>query len=188
MKLARLGGGQALKYAIAAMSAAAMLWTTAIPAVAQDAPATPQALEAVYACANETDQARRLACYDSAVAALRGAQTSGEVVAIDRGNVERMQRDSFGFNLPSIGNLLPQVGHDDNVVDRVEATVARMSVSQSGRTTFRMEDGQVWVQVDPERVYNVREGDTVTIRRAAMGSFMISSPRGGAGVRVRRAE
>lgn len=177
-----------MKYAIAAMTAVAMLWTTAPPAVAQDAPATPQALEAVYACANQTDQAARLACYDSAVAALRGAQTSGEVVAIDRGNVERMQRDSFGFNLPSLGNLLPQVGHDDNVVDRVETTVARMTLSGTGRTTFRMEDGQVWTQVDPERVYNVRVGDVVTIRRAAMGSFMISSPRGGAGIRVRRAE
>ncbi|PZO52862.1 MAG: hypothetical protein DCF16_08285 [Alphaproteobacteria bacterium] len=179
-----------MKYAIAAMSAVAVLWTTPIPAVAQEAaaPTTPQALEAVYACASETDQARRLACYDSAVSALRGAQTSGEVVAIDRGDVARMQRDSFGFNLPSIGRLLPQIGHDDNVVDRVEVTVARMSVGASGRTTFRMEDGQVWTQVDPERVYNVRVGDIVTIRRASIGSFMISSPRGGAGIRVRRAE
>lgn len=177
-----------MKYAIAAMSAVAAVWTTALPAVAQDAATTPQALEAVYACANQTDQAARLACYDSAVAALRGAQTSGEMVAIDRGDVARMQRDSFGFNLPSIANLIPQVGHDDNVVDRVEATVARMSTGASGRTTFRMQDGQVWTQIDPERVYNVREGDTVTIRRASIGSFMISSPRGGAGIRVRRAE
>lgn len=177
-----------MKNAIAAAASLALSWAVAPLAVAQDAPATPAALEAVYACASETDLSRRLACYDSAVANLRGAQTSGDVVAIDRGNVEQMQRDSFGFNLPSIGNLLPQVGHRDNVVDRVEVTVARMSTSATGRTTFYMEDGQVWTQVDPDRVYNVRAGDTVTVRRAALGSFMISSPRGGAGIRVRRQE
>lgn len=177
-----------MKYVIAAIASLAMLASTAPRAAAQDAAATPAALEAVYACSSETDQTRRLACYDAAVSALRGAQTSGEVVAIDRGNVERMQRDSFGFNLPSIANLMPRIGHDDDVVDRVEVTVARMSTGASGRTTFYMEDGQVWAQIDPERVYNVRAGDTVTIRRAALGSFMISSPRGGAGIRVRRSE
>lgn len=176
-----------MKYVIAAAASIATLWAAPI-AAAQDAVTTPAALEAVYGCANETDEARRLACYDSAVAALRGAQTSGDVVAIDRGNVERMQRDSFGFNLPSIANLIPQIGHEDNVVDRLEATVERMSLGASGRSTFYMADGQVWTQVDAERVYNVRAGDTVTIRRAALGSFMISSPRGGAGIRVRRSE
>lgn len=181
-----------MKKAVAAILCVSTLGFSAFPAFAQNRDAetttTPAALERVYACTATATDAERLACYDSAVAALRGAQSSGEVVAIDRGNVERLQRDSFGFNLPSIGNLLPQVGHGDNVVDRVEATVTRMSLSPSGRSTFYMEDGQVWTQVDPERVYNVRAGDTVTIRRAAMGSFMISSPRGGAGIRVRRSE
>ncbi len=180
-----------MKYAIAVMSAVAMLWTTAIPAVAQDADAraeSPQALEAVYACANETDQARRLSCYDAAVSALRTAQAGGDVVAIDRSNVERMQRDSFGFNLPTIANLIPQIGHEDNVVRSVDVTVTRLSVGATGRTTFHMSDGTVWVQINAERVRNVRQGDTVSIERASLGSFMITSPRGGMGHRVRRQE
>ncbi|MBY0569473.1 MAG: hypothetical protein K2P70_19345 [Hyphomonadaceae bacterium] len=177
-----------MKYAIAAIASLAMLWTTASPAAAQDTATTPAALEAVYACANETDQARRLACYDSSVAALRGAQSSGDVVAIDRQNVEQMQRDSFGFNLPSISNLIPQIGHEDNVVRSIDVTVTRMSLSPTGRTTFYMSDDTVWVQVNAERVRNVRVGDTVAIERASLGSFMLSSPRGGMGHRIRRQE
>jgi hypothetical protein len=34
----------------------------------------------------------------------------------------------------------------------------------------------------------VHVGDIITIRRAALGSFMLISPRGGAGHRVRREE
>ncbi len=177
-----------MKYIIATVFSAAILWTSAPFAAAQDAPTTPAALEAVYACANETDQTRRLACYDAAVATLRGAQSSGAVVAIDRANVEQMQRDSFGFNLPSIANLIPQIGHEDNVVRSIDVTVTRMSLSATGRTTFYMSDDTVWVQVNAERVRNVRVGDTVAIERASLGSFMLSSPRGGMGHRIRRQE
>jgi hypothetical protein len=51
-----------------------------------------------------------------------------------------------------------------------------------------MNNGQVWTQVEAERVRNVRVGDTVTIERASLSSFMISSPRGGMGIRVRRSQ
>ncbi len=181
-----------MKNAIAAILCVSALGFSAWPAFAQnreaETTATPAALERVYACAATASEAERLACYDSAVAALRGAQSSGEVVAIDRGNVERLQRDSFGFNVPSIANLLPRIGHDDNVVRRVEMTVTRVSVGPSGRSTFYMSDGSVWTQVNADRVRNVRQGDTVTVERASLGSFLLSSPRGGMGHRIRRAE
>ncbi|MBY0562605.1 MAG: hypothetical protein K2P58_00365 [Hyphomonadaceae bacterium] len=154
------------------------------PALAQEQP-TPPSLERVYECANLSDSAERLACYDTAVAALRTAQTGGQVVAIDRASVENLQRQSFGFDLPAVQRLLPSFG-DRAVVESVEATVERITELQSGRLAFRLSNGQVWHQVDTERVRNVREGDTITIRDAALGSFLMVSPRGGRGVRVRR--
>lgn len=148
--------------------------------------ATPETLERVYSCTNTAGDAERLACYDAAVRALRAAQTDGQVVALDRGNVERIQRQSFGFSLPAVDRLLPQFGHDEGTLERVEVTVQRMSINNVGRTTFYMSDGQVWQQVDPDRVRNVREGDNVTIRRASLGSFMLSPSRNGQGHRIRR--
>lgn len=156
------------------------------PDVEAQMTATPEALERVYACAATATDAERLACYDSAVRALRDAQTGGQVVALDRGNVERLQRESFGFSLPAIDRLLPRFGSDDGVVDAVEVTVQRISVNNVGRATFYMSDGQVWQQIDADRVRNVREGDTVTIRRAALGSFLLSPSRAGMAHRIRR--
>jgi hypothetical protein len=180
-----------VKNALAAMFCASALGLFVGTAFAQDnreaeMAATPEALERVYSCTETASDAERLACYDASVRALREAQTGGQVVALDRGNVERIQRQSFGFSLPAVDRLLPRFGHEDGTLERVDVTVQRMSVGASGRTTFYMTDGQVWTQVDADPVRNVRVGDNVSIRRAAMGSFMLSPSRNGMGHRIRR--
>jgi hypothetical protein len=150
---------------------------------------TPDQLQRVYACAAIVGDAERLACYDAAVPQLQTAQAGGQVVALDRGNLERMQEQSFGFNLPDLQNLLPRFGAGEAAaVESVQATVDRIELHASGRSSFYMSNGQVWTQVEAERVRNVRTGDTVEIARASLGSFMMISPRGGMGIRVRRSQ
>jgi hypothetical protein len=157
-------------------------------AQAQTPPPTPQALTDVYTCAQVQDDAQRLQCYDGAVGRLRQAETQGQVVAVDRAQAQEIERDSFGFHLPSISRLLlPNLEGSDDAIDNVEMTVARVRVSPTGYHTFEMENGQVWTQVEPENARNVRTGDVVNIRRASLGSFRLISSRGGAGHRVRRA-
>jgi len=51
-----------------------------------------------------------------------------------------------------------------------------------------MSNGQVWVQIDDENARNAREGGAVTIRRASMGSYLMSVEAGGPAIRVRRQE
>lgn len=174
----------------AIIMAAIILASTPLSAWGQT-PATgapPDQLARVFACADIAEDAERWACYDETVPLLRSAQGGGQLVVIDRVNVERMQEQSFGFNLPDLQNLLPRFGNEDARVDRVEATVERIETHTSGRSSFYMNNGQVWTQVEAERVRNVRVGDTVTIERASLSSFMISSPRGGMGIRVRRSQ
>jgi hypothetical protein len=113
------------------------------------------------------------------------------IVPIDRTRVESIQRESFGFNLPDFSRLLPSLsfnGGDEEAPDvsSLELQVERIAGRADGGATFIMSNGQIWSQVDPQRVYNVRVGDTVTIRRAAMGSFMLIGTRGGSSHRVRR--
>jgi hypothetical protein len=162
-----------------------VLILAAAPAAAQTEPdqPTPEALSGVYACAGIQTDAERLACYDAAVGRMRQAETEGQFVAVERAHVETMRRESFGFSLPSVGNLF---GRGDDEINRVELEIARVIGQADGRHVFVMSDGQRWVQIEPRRTGNVRPGDTVTIRRAALGSFMLVSERGGAAHRVRR--
>jgi hypothetical protein len=160
------------------------------PAAAQPAQttATPEALSAVYQCASVTGDAERLACFDSAVGRLRQAEQQGQVVAVDRQQVAELERDSFGFSLPSLSRFIPQLGGGERSepIENLEMTVERIAMNSAGRARFVMSNGQTWTQTEPQRTRNVREGDTVTVRRAAMGSFMLSGTRGGAAHRVRR--
>jgi hypothetical protein len=165
-----------------AAAAAALLSS----AQAQTPTPTPQAITDVYACAQVQDDAQRLQCYDGAVGRLRQAESAGQVVAVDRQQAREIERDSFGFHLPSLSRLLPNLEGGDEAIDDVQFTVTRVRVSPTGYHTFEMDNGQVWTQVEPQGARNVREGDVVTIRRASLGSFRLISSRGGAGHRVRR--
>lgn len=168
------------------MAALVILCSASTTAHAQDQQAqSPEALAGVYACAGLADDAERLACYDAAVGRMRQAETEGQFVAVDRQQAESMRRESFGFSLPSITNVF-RGGDGGGELDRVELQVDRILTRSDGRHIFVMADGQRWVQIEPRRTSNVRSGDTVTVRRAALGSFMLVSERGGAAHRVRR--
>lgn len=155
-------------------------------ASAQTEPPRPEPLVGVYACAATENDAERLACYDAAVGRMRQAETEGQFVAVDRQQVEAMRRESFGFALPNVANLFSRGGGGEEALDRLEFQVERVSARADGRHIFVMSDGQRWSQVEPRSASNVRAGDTVTVRRAALGSYMLSPERGGAAHRVRR--
>jgi hypothetical protein len=149
----------------------------------------------VYACASIADPDARLACYDQAVGALRSAEEAGSFVSVDRIQVQELEREAFGFSLPSLPRLFGGRDGDDPAegapamnVDEVQMVVTRISVRGDGRAVFTMDNGQRWTQVQSERVRNLREGDSVTIRRASLGSFFMAPDDGGAGYRVRREE
>lgn len=146
-------------------------------------PATP--LSPIYACANQTDDAARLQCYDQAVTQLRAAEQTGQVLAVDREQVAALERESFGFQLPSLSSMLPNFNGAPQQIERVETQVERVLSLADGRHTFVLANGQSWTQIEPRSASNVRAGDTIAIRRATLGSFMLS-PERGAAHRVRR--
>lgn len=164
----------------------------AAPAFAQT-PAQPGPLAQVYACAETQDDAARLACYDAAVGRLQQAQSSGELVAVDRGTVETIEREGFGLSLPSLPRLFG--GGSDRAsastparpeLTEMNLTVERLSQRGDGKAVFVMSNGQVWVQVDTTSTRRVRAGGAVTIRRASLGSFLMVVEAGGPAIRVRR--
>lgn len=178
-----------------ALIVAASMLTVAGSAAAQTTPpadaTNPQVLDQVYQCAAITDDTQRLACFDTAVSRLHDAQTSGQVVAVDREQVRNINRDSFGFNLPSLASLLPHFGGgprpslSEPALDHVELQLQQVLTLADGRHKFVMTNGQVWVDLEPVRT-NARPGDTMSVRSAFAGSFMMTGSRGGAAHRVHR--
>ena len=72
----------------------------ATPVAAQRTGGASPLVDAVVACRTETGEARRLACFDRAAAALGAASGRGELVVLGREDVRRTRRSLFGFNLP----------------------------------------------------------------------------------------
>ncbi len=157
-------------------------------ASAQEQQATqPQVLTQAFACAEIQDQTQRLACYDGAVGRLQQAQRSGDIVAVDRGQAETIQREGFGFSLPSLPRLFGRTERGEmQQVEEISTEVTRVVRRGDGTATFTFANGQTWAQIDNENARNVRDGGHITIRRATFGSFLMHVDAGGPALRVRR--
>ncbi|ABI78491.1 conserved hypothetical protein [Hyphomonas neptunium ATCC 15444] len=139
-------------------------------------------LDAVLACRVIEDPAERVGCYDAAVGRLEQAQAQGDVKVITRAEVEKVQRESFGFRIPS----LPSFGggkSDDAELERVTEAVKYVS-SSGGRLRVTLEGGSVWQQIDDKNI-RARNPESAEIYQAALGSYKMKID-GGLAFRVRR--
>lgn len=80
----------------------------------------PDELQAIFACKGLTNPQERLACYDSSVERFEAAQESGEVVTVSKTEIEKVERDAFGFNIPSLPNLGTLFGGGDKAEKSVK--------------------------------------------------------------------
>jgi len=143
-------------------------------------------LQAVIDCRRITDTAARLACFDAAAARLEQAESTGEVVVVDRSQVREARRQIFGFSVPAFDLF---GGRNDNRapedrVDTLETTLSSSSVGRDGHLIFRLANGQVWRQYGSEPL-RARPGATVVIVRGLIGSYFIRVG-GQPGVRAQR--
>ena len=154
----------------------------------QAPPARPESFEALVRCRAVAGDAARLACFDSAAAALQAAQERRDLVVVDRQQVREGRRRLFGLALPRIPIF---GGGDDDATDEdavttVEGVVASASQDGLGHWVVALQDGAVWMQVDNNTLaLRPRPGQRVVINRGALGSFMMrvnNQP----GFRVRR--
>lgn len=130
------------------------------------------ALRSVTACRAIAEAGARLACFDRAVAALDEAEKSGDIVVADRAQVARTKRSLFGFSLPRLG-LFRNDDKEEPAPEQIEARIASVRGLAYDRFEIRLEDGAVWRTLEPARVPPVT-GGTAKIRKAALGSYLIS--------------
>lgn len=155
-------------------------------AVAQDlgSPILPPTVATLTSCRTISTASERLACFDRTVQALETALSSGELLVVDRTQATAARRQAFGSTTAPADILQPPRAEDR--IDSIETTLSRATQSGDNRWTFVLADGSTWTQTDTDRVRIVnRAGETVRIRRGALGSYLLVVGRSGV-VRVRR--
>lgn len=145
----------------------------------------PAALKAVVDCRAISDPSARLACYDDAVGKLDSAESSGQVVVLDREAAKNVKRQAFGFSIPSI-NLFAK-GEKEEEVNRLSDTLKSVRERADHKWVFELADGGVWRQIDTTQFpVDPKAGQSVEIQRAALGSYMLKIDGRQPAVRVHR--
>ena len=116
----------------------------------------------------EADVAR-LACFDAAATRLAAA---GEVAVVSRQDVEQNQRRLFGFNASAL-NPFENSGRADNL-ESISATMTSARNLGRGEWSIMLDDGSTWRKTDGvEVLFSANRQYPVTVRRAALGSYMM---------------
>jgi hypothetical protein len=171
-------------------------------------------IEAVLACMKIDDGDARLACYDAqlgrapSAAQANGPRTSGGSAAatavVETGTAPvaaaatavaapaaqasaapARPEDDFGLTAEQRDARAAETKRADKT-DHITAIVKTAKMTASRRLLVTLDNGQQWVQVEPSRTQYFFEGDRITIKKAALGSFLASGPRSGTGIRIRR--
>ncbi|WP_374470948.1 hypothetical protein [Phenylobacterium sp.] len=144
------------------------------------------ALQRLTDCRKITDGAERLACYDAAAAAFESAEAKGDVVVVDREQAREVRRQGFGFQIPSLAMF--EKGESKEEVENVTGQVASARMNGAGKWVVQLEGGAVWLQIDTNELsFGPKPGDPVKIRRATLGSYLMSV-KGQRAFRVKRQE
>jgi len=145
--------------------------------------------DSLAVCAEVTDNAERLACYDrlagrismngsTAVATVPDGIVA-TVMAVDPVAVAEAAATAVPIDSAADFGLPMQVIQERNSVGRVEsinAHVTAVTTNASGRIVVELDNGHVWVQTETDTYPTLKSGDPVTIKRAALGSFRLTGP------------
>lgn len=114
-------------------------------------------------CRSETDDARRLQCYD-------GLANSGKPVAPK--TPTKMTQAEFGV---SNGPIAAQQSKSQPQLQEIAAKAVDVKKKTNGELVVTLDNDQVWQQLQPSNL-RLKAGDEVIIKAGALGSFILVAP------------
>ena len=155
---------------------AACLLGVAYPAL----PAPGSTAADLARCVKIVAEQARLACYD----ALAG-RTADPAAALAATGIDAISQTPATAPAPvntadpaNFGLTEAQLHSTPQGPASIKAQVAKIIEGRPGgsRGSIVLDNGQTWNFIDPEQDRHLRPGDPVTIKRAALGSFMMMTP------------
>jgi len=163
----------------------------------------------LLACRDIAGADERLACYDQAVDRRAGdardpatssppvttppasAQAEAAPSAADPGpgadtDPLPAPEELFGHDPAEIQRRMDQAAGREEL-QQITAEVVELIEISPDRIAVRLDNGQIWRQTVPSR-FLLREGHEVEIRRASLGSYMMSRAGSSRSIRVERAD
>lgn len=151
------------------MTAVTAIVIMAAPAYAADgASERAGAYTAILDCRNLSDNAARLACFDRAVASFAALESSGEVIVLKKSDALEMKRAAAMSD--NADRRTPETPK------KIEAVLAGVRELPNGKWEFTLDNGMRWRQTDTQQIFPVA-GTAVTVRAAALGSYMMEMRR-----------
>jgi hypothetical protein len=144
------------------------------------------AAEVTHRCASVAADAARLQCYDAAFGKSAGAAASSAadgraaasapaaaaVPAATDASVKA--REEFGLS-ESEKRTRRQEPEDQPA--SITGQVAQLGRRPTGELVVSLADGQVWAQIESDDSRSrVKIGDTITVRKASLGSYLLVGP------------
>jgi hypothetical protein len=134
------------------------------------------------ACAGEKDDARRLACFDAAVAQAKsqpaapaGAEAAAPAAAAAVPALSKEERFGLRGELKQEKTKhVPELAE----LEELRAKVTQVAVKPYGQLILTLDNGQVWYEIQANSGIRVKAGDEVTIKPGALGSFSVVAPNG----------
>jgi hypothetical protein len=184
-------GVSRLRSAAVLLAGAMAIGTGASPAAAQ----VPDAavLNIMRECAKIDDPTARLACYDNNVRSGgfdgRGPAVPGEAGRVAGSGAPNQTSGPGGFGAEGIKSPERFQSYEQRGIglDSISARVESVRERQPGMFLVTLESGAQWLFTNsaPNSYRPPREGDTVEISRASLGSFLLRFNNQGS-IRVRR--
>jgi hypothetical protein len=124
--------------------------------------------DARHPCAQVHDNTDRLACYDQAFG--KPANSVAAAPTVKFGLPEKEVQRQSGENAPP---------------SSLSATVTSLARQHDGKFVVTLDNTQIWSQTEFNSQADVQVGDAITVRRGALGSYLLVT-KAGVGTRVRR--